>query len=310
MPCALMRCNRPFWGAIPAGLNAPRGDQFRDPGHRTADVVGQSGQAELSRTFSILRIRNPPWPIQCLIEPKGCSARLPAAVQHSGPVGEALCHAVEHRLIRVPSNAPGAVTRALHLQSAAPASPAIGVGHQRRVAHPADVQGLQLLPVRTGVSVGSRVVAEPLFRKATTATGRAAPWLRHIRRDPRRLAPGDVLDLEVSLVSHSIDPLDAEARARRAPSRPTARDRKPDYAPTARQSACASCPPRSARLCPTPTPVPLFIALASGPVSASGSSPLSCNALRCVSRCAWRSRSAVIFCARSRPRPGWGVQLR
>ncbi len=108
-------------------------------------------------------------------------------------------------------------TRALHLQSAAPASPAIGVVHQRRVAHPADVQGLQLLPVRTGVSVGSRVVAEPLFRKATTATGRAAPWLRHIRRDPRRLAPGDVLDLEVSLVSHSIDPLDAEARAPRVP---------------------------------------------------------------------------------------------
>ena len=37
-------------GAIPAGLNAPRGDHFRDPdqGCRTADVVGQSGQAELT----------------------------------------------------------------------------------------------------------------------------------------------------------------------------------------------------------------------------------------------------------------------
>ena len=181
-----------------------------------ADVAGQSGQAELTPNVLEPAHQKPTVAHPVLDRAEGVLDGLPAAVQHSGPAGEARCPAVQHRLIHVPSNAPVAVTRALHLQSAAPASPAIGVVYQPRVTHPADVQGLQLLPVRTGVSVGSRVVAEPLFRKAAPATGRAAPWLRYLRRDPRRLAPGDVLDLEVSLVSHRIDPLDAEARACRA----------------------------------------------------------------------------------------------
>ena len=32
MPCALLRCNRPLGEAIPAGLNAPRGDHGGRPG--------------------------------------------------------------------------------------------------------------------------------------------------------------------------------------------------------------------------------------------------------------------------------------
>ena len=40
------------------------------------------------RTFSSLRIRNPPWPIQCLIEPKGSlyGSAIPA-VKEEGILG-------------------------------------------------------------------------------------------------------------------------------------------------------------------------------------------------------------------------------
>ena len=100
-------------GAIPAGLNAPRGDhgrtrgdQFRDPdqGCRTADVVGQSGQAELTPNVLEPAHQKPAVAHPVLDRAEGVLSGLPAAVQHSGPVGEALCHAVQHRLIRVPSN--------------------------------------------------------------------------------------------------------------------------------------------------------------------------------------------------------------
>ena len=42
MPCALLRCNRPLVEAIPAGLNAPRGDHGGRPGG-TRWVFTQSG---------------------------------------------------------------------------------------------------------------------------------------------------------------------------------------------------------------------------------------------------------------------------
>ena len=64
-------------------------------------------------------------------------SRRRATVEQSGPACQAFRHAVQHRLIRVPSNTPVAVRRALRLQSAIPASPAISVVLQRRVAHPA-----------------------------------------------------------------------------------------------------------------------------------------------------------------------------
>ena len=132
-----------------------RVDQFRDPdqGCRTADVVGQSGQAELTPNILDPAHQKPAVAHPVLDRAEGVLGGLPAVVQHSRPAGEALCHAVQHRLIRVPSNAPVAVTRALHLQSAAPASPAIGVVHQRRVALPADVQGLQSALAYTEIEV-------------------------------------------------------------------------------------------------------------------------------------------------------------
>src|SRR5215207_4912939 len=67
------------------------------------------------------------------------------------------------------------------------------------------------LPSRADVDVDRSIVAELVLGEEAFAHRRAAHGLWYVGRDPRPLAGLDVLDLEVTSISHSLDPLDIES---------------------------------------------------------------------------------------------------